>query len=324
MANETRYQTATLKEKLLSSGSRYGFFQAYRLLHLINTAEGLDNKIKVRPTLSLAFPETDIEDIKQLADQSYLITANFLGLYGVSSPLPTFYTEDLLEEFRNDRHAQRDLLDLLNETIYSLLIKVWLKARPQIAFKEMHKKTYMSVFYSFIGINEPEKLKYQVGIESVLRFAAIYSIFPRSALGLQSILSGVYRTLKIEILQCTLKIVPIPEDQRCRLGVQATTLGEDCHIGNLVPDRSNNLTIEISEVSESMFRLFMPGQLEYKRLEFLVRAYLVDPLNVTLKLVLAKGAAKGAACSSGPWGQLGVDTWLSPQENLPHEVSYLI
>jgi len=32
----------------------------------------------------------------------FLITATFLGLYGVSSPLPTFYTEDLMDEASQD------------------------------------------------------------------------------------------------------------------------------------------------------------------------------------------------------------------------------
>lgn len=324
MADATGQQALTLKDKLLASGSSYAFYQAYRLLNLLNAVEKSPHPIHVRPNLSLAFPETDIDCIQQLEDASYRVTANFMGLYGVSSPLPTFYTEDLLEEFRQDRHAQRDLFDLINRTIYPLLVKVWLKSKPQISFLEMNQRSYIGIFFSFIGLNHPERFKHQPGIESLIRFAGIYSMFPRSALGLKTILSGVFKTVQVEVVQCPLKIVNMPYEQRCLLGSQGATLGEDSHIGCQILDRSNNLTIELTDVSEALFRLFMPGQLEYRRLNFLVRYYLVDPLNVTLRLVLAKGAAKGSALGISSWSALGLDSWLSPQSCLIHEVNYTV
>jgi len=324
MANETGQQALALKEALLSAGSGYDFYQAYRLLNLLNAVENSIHDIHVRPNLSLAFPETDIDNIRQLADQSYQITANFMGLYGVSSPLPTFYTEDLLDEYRHDFHAQRDLFDLINRTIYPLLIKAWLKSKPLISFYETNQKSLLSIIFSFIGIKKPEIYSQQPGMAELIRFAGLFSTYPKSALGLQTILSGVFSNAKVNVIQCALKIVPIPVSQRCEIGLNCSTLGTDGHLGSQIRDRSNNIIIELSEISESLFRMCMPGNVEYRRLVFLVRYYLVDPLNVTLKLVLSKGAAKGTVLGIEFWGQLGLDSWLSPQSTTVHEVNYSI
>ncbi len=88
-----------MKSRLLASGERFSFSQAYRLLRLLAHREGAQNpSIKVRPNLSLDFPGNDLSEIREVGTAEYRLTANFLGLYGVTSPLPTFYTEDLLDE----------------------------------------------------------------------------------------------------------------------------------------------------------------------------------------------------------------------------------
>ena len=126
------------------------------------------------------------------------------------------------------------------------------------------------------------------------------------------------------MIQCALKVVPIPVNQHCEIGSNCATLGVDGHLGSQIRDRNNNIIIELSEISESFFRMCMPGNFQYRRLEFLVRYYLVDPLNVTLRLVLSKGAANGVTLGSESWGRLALDSWLSPQSNTVHEVNYSI
>jgi predicted component of type VI protein secretion system len=94
---------AGLKLELLKEGHAFSFFQVMRLLRFfIRQSSGapkslsdLDQKIRIKPNLSLAFPASDVECIEELEDHDgaqFLITVNFMGLYGSVSPLPTFYT----------------------------------------------------------------------------------------------------------------------------------------------------------------------------------------------------------------------------------------
>lgn len=46
------------------------------------------------------------------------IMVNFLGLYGSSSPLPIYYSEDLIRDQADDNDSTTDFLGFLNEPIY--------------------------------------------------------------------------------------------------------------------------------------------------------------------------------------------------------------
>ena len=91
MADPHGSETLAVKRRLLEQSERFSFFQAYRLLRLVALKEGLNQAdIKVRPNVSLEFPGTDLSDISESGRGQFRLTANFLGLYGVTSPLPTF------------------------------------------------------------------------------------------------------------------------------------------------------------------------------------------------------------------------------------------
>src|SRR3990167_6541115 len=61
--------------------------------------------------LSLELPKASIADIKRIATEDaadkYEIQTSFLGLYGASSPLPNFYTEDLIAAEQEDEIQAR-------------------------------------------------------------------------------------------------------------------------------------------------------------------------------------------------------------------------
>src|SRR4051794_9725405 len=122
MAAKIGSTAAAVEEQLLAHGERFSYFQAIRLLRLFGKARGMPtDSLRIRPRLSLGFPENDIERIEPRDSGGYRITANFFGLYGVASPLPTYYTEDLFEEEREGRHATRDFLDVIHHAMYPLL-----------------------------------------------------------------------------------------------------------------------------------------------------------------------------------------------------------
>ena len=112
MAGEVGRSSLNLKLELLKKGHAFSFFQVMRLLRLLvsdwerteekRVKEG--EKIRIRPELSLTFPASDVAKIEEFTDDgpSFLVTATMLGLYGTSSPLPTFYTEDLMNEEAED------------------------------------------------------------------------------------------------------------------------------------------------------------------------------------------------------------------------------
>lgn len=311
MAIETGSDVDALKARLLKQGERFSFFQAYRLLRQLSLREGKgDRNLKVRPNPSLAFPETDVDSIRQRTDGAYQLTVNFLGLHGVSSPLPTFYGEDILDDIQHERFGSRDFLDIISQTIYPLFFRAGLKSRPHVRIVEFDDRRLLQILYSFVGISDPERFQGQPGFESLLRFAPIYSQFPRSALGLKTIVSGSYPDAEVTVVEQVVRVLNLEVDQRMCLGQQATTLGEDTHIGQEFACRSSNLQIEMHGVDAQLFQKLLPGGYEFRRLQFLVRHYLVDPLHVEVDLHLKEGEVRRLMLGQQDWASLGRDAWL--------------
>jgi type VI secretion system protein ImpH len=85
MATTAGSEITALKARLLKEGDRFSFFQASRLLRRIGLSQDQPaGEVKVRPNVSLGFPDRDIQEITERAEGGYQVTVNFLGLYGVS------------------------------------------------------------------------------------------------------------------------------------------------------------------------------------------------------------------------------------------------
>ncbi|WP_043302465.1 type VI secretion system baseplate subunit TssG, partial [Burkholderia humptydooensis] len=150
-----------LEPVLLGEAKHFAYFQAIRLLRRI-VRERRDAAacrpdarmpIHTRPNLALSFPDTDIERIDKAEDGGYRVVANFFGLYGVSSPLPTFYTEDLIDEAFKGRHAARSFLDVLHRALYPLLFDAWLKHRLSLRIVEERDENALRPLYALAGVD---------------------------------------------------------------------------------------------------------------------------------------------------------------------------
>ncbi|MES2361582.1 MAG: type VI secretion system baseplate subunit TssG [Pseudomonadota bacterium] len=342
MAAEIGAAAAAVEKSLLAHGERFSYFQAMRLLHLFGKARGLSaDSLRVRPKLGLGFPDSDIESIETRPEGGYRVTANFFGLYGVASPLPTYYTEDLFEEEREGRHATRDFLDIVHYAMYPLLFDAWRKYRLQLRVLEDGDAQVLDRLYSFVGLGDAsvrEQLPYS---GDLLRYAGLLNLHPRSAMGLQTLLADAFSPAKVEIECCTLRAMPIPQDQRLRLGMQANCLGEDTHLGSEIDDYSSSLAIRLTDLPESLFHQLLPATDGNERLKFLTRFYLIDPLEIRVELELRREEARAArTLADAPeglaaqadskagtknWSRLGLDTWLAPElGNLPTRVHYML
>jgi type VI secretion system protein ImpH len=321
MAGADRTAVADLKDTLLKDAQSYSFFQAVRLLQGVlrhergsgHAGPARWDRLRIRPKLSLAFPETDLDAIEELPDdQGYRVTANFFGLYGVSSPLPTFYTEDLLEERRSDKRAVRAFLDILHYSLYPLFFGAWAKNRQFLSVFEEGDTVHLDRLFALIGLSEQKARDRLPHAYHLLRYAGLFTQFPRSGLGLETLLADALEGPPVSVQACLPKTMDIPKDQRCWLGGRAGDgrLGENTWLGQCMEDRMNHFLISIGPLSEEQYHQLLPGQTQYGWVKFLLRFYLVGCLGATLELRLAAGAVQPAALGQVQWGRLGLDAWI--------------
>ncbi|MDY6951668.1 MAG: type VI secretion system baseplate subunit TssG, partial [Thermodesulfobacteriota bacterium] len=194
MAGQGGRSSLDLKLDLLKQGHAFSFFQVLRLLRLfapvLGEAEGAgvsrSNHIRIRPKLSLAFPPADVGSIEEVGDEAprFLVTATLLGLYGPSSPLPTFYTEELMDEAAEDESVARDFVDIINHRLFLLLFRCWTKYRQFIHVVEERNGDYLERLFSLLGLGGETLRKDVADPHALLRYIGLFTQFPRSAVGL--------------------------------------------------------------------------------------------------------------------------------------------
>ena len=326
MANTTGQPTHPVITDLLRHGCEFSFSQVMRLARMHLGAGGerevpevpWQRRVHIRPELSLVFPAADVARVERTGDDGadFLVSATFLGLYGTSSPLPTHYTEDLLEEAAADSSVSRDFLDLLHQRLYQLYFQCWSKYRLFIRIAEEKNPRDLERLFCLIGLGEKELRDSVPNAASLLRFAGLFTQSPRSALGLRTLLRGALGVGKLEVEQCVPRRVPIPEDQRMRLGVANMCLGVDTVLGSELPERLGKFRIRIGPLSKREFDTFLPGTPRHDRLARLTRLYITDPFDFDLQLTMAAGEARPISLGDPDGQRLGWNSWCFSGEAL--------
>ena len=329
MARPDRRPSPDLKRDLFKNTKAYSFFQAVRLLHFYRDQEReasedefLERRIRVRPLLSLGFPETDINKIEEKrVGQTirYILTATFLGLYGPGSPMPSHYTEDLLEEASHDKSVTRDFLDVFSEPFYRLFFQSWMKYRWHLKIAEEEDEACLERLSCLLGLGLEEFRQAVPRSRRLLRYIGLFTQFPRSALSLRALLSDALDLPRVDVVPCIPQKVQIPREQRCLIGIQGSTLGDDCYLGREIEDRMGKFRISAGPMDENKFHALLPTTDQFREVGDLVHVFLLDPLEYELELVLEQDQARTIVLGGEKWSGLGYDTWAFSGSRLEAE-----
>ena len=143
-----------------------------------------------------------------------------------------------------------------------------------------------------------------------LRYMGLFSQHPRSASGLESIVSDFACVPSVEVEQCVRREVEIPRDQRTFLARLNHRLGENAVLGSTVADRSGKIVIRLCRLDAARFHALHPLTRLYEELRQLVRLYLTDPLEYELHAVLKQDEVRTTCPGNRDWACLGWNTWL--------------
>lgn len=297
MGAETRNKAADLERDLLTNPQRFSMMQALRLLCYLNasTPEELDQfcryQIKIVPWLSLAFPPAEVVSIEKEEKNgkpAYRVTVPHYGLYSTMGALPTFYTEELLDEAREDKSISRDFLDIINNHLYHLLYAANRHGDLVRRTVESANRSAEFIQYSMMGQAEETLRDPELPALAVIDLIAQRS---RSAIRLERYLEfalkqalGPKEPVRAEVEQCVSRRAPVPSSQRCRLGLNSCRLGEDAVLGESVADSTGAFRIHLYNVRPSDAEKFLPGRKLYRSFREHIRRYLDSPQDFDLVL----------------------------------------
>ncbi len=340
-----------LLDRLLTRGFEFDFFQAIWLLERYGTHEvrvggrGPVGRecLRFRPDIAVGFPPTDLRRVSlctdPMADRPYYVfEVTFLGLYGVSTPLPLHYAIDLLRSVdepaaapASDQPATptapdtalgvrptpaRDFLDIFHHRLISLFYRSWLKYRYDRNFGLFGRDVITDYLLWLIGYGpDADRAKLGVSPIQLLRYAGTLTQHPRSAPQLEGLLLDYWAGLSVEVAQCVGRWVPISEADRSSVGTANSSLGVDLTVGEQVYDLSGAFSITLGPVDWPTYVTFLPGEARYSETCALVHRFCMDPLTFTVDLRLAAREVPELQLGSGDEAaRLGLTSWVRTDE----------
>lgn len=323
MESQARKSTTDLIDRITNGDVPFAFYQAVKLaLQQEGGKErpggrGPINKeaILFRSNVSLGFPKGEIEAVTE-TDKSLQefppieMVVNFMGLYGPSSPLPTFITEDILQgdgEYSDARH----FLDIFNHRLISFVFRAWEKYRYIEQYRAGATDAFSDKIFALAGVQQQSvRNKSDIDWERLLPYVALLGMKVRSAWVLQTILKNYFSVEHVSVEEFIETKVSIEEADTNQLGVKNISLGVDASLGNTVRDCSGKILIRMGPLKYSDYRSFSTNGKNNKVLHQLIQFVVSDPIEYDIELELQGKNVPQAMLTKGNIFMLGSNVWL--------------
>jgi type VI secretion system protein ImpH len=311
-----------MHENLLAQSRRYDFCQAVRLLcamypdRILPGRQGPLSKeaVRFRANPSLGFPTADIDrlDVERTpADlPEHVMTINFLGLFGPASPLPAFYTEEIIRA-DPDVAVARHFFDMFHHRFVSFVYRAWEKYRYDLQYRPGARDPFSNWMFALAGLGHPrQRANKRIDWARLLPYLGLLGMKVRSATLLGGVVSHYFGGVPAIVEEYVKHQTVIDPIQRNRLGVENCVIGVSCLLGQRVRDVNTKFKLRLGPMTFAEYRDFLPGGPHHDTLRELVSFTLVDRFDYDIDLVLDARHAPRARLERDSPCRLGYSTWL--------------
>ncbi|WP_313758131.1 type VI secretion system baseplate subunit TssG [Atlantibacter hermannii] len=266
--------------------------------------------VRFRPHPGMGFPSSEIRGIEDPEpEHSHLpptVRVNFMGLYGVESPLPTHYIDDIAQR-RDGCEATRDFLDIFNHRLITQYYRIW------------RKYSYPATYQAGGADNTSQYLLGLAGLgirgcaatagTPLSRFLAVLPalLLPgRTAEGMASLVTLLAPDTHATVYHHDRRRVPLA--QRVTMNTrQPVSLKHRPVMGNYGTDVNGQVLLRLTTTNPDDVRGWLPGGELHQDLMALLHVYLGSHLDVRLQLCVARHLLPNARleCSTSRAARLG-------------------
>jgi type VI secretion system protein ImpH len=288
-------------------------------------------RIGVNP--SMGFPASDIQSLAPVAENEQgqaparKMLINFLGLTGPTGVLPQPYTEFIIERVLDNDRSPAEFFDIFNHRMAMLFYYAWERYRfPVTAEGRPAHDLFRRILLSLVGLGtDGLTQRLQVSDDFFARYAAILAIQPRSASGLQTILSDYFQ-VPVEIEQFAGTWYPLDDDSTTRFrsdDSESERLGHGVVVSEEYWSQESMVCVRIGPLDLATFRLFLRGGPNFARLRDICRFFSRDEQVFEVQLILHKDEVPGTSLEPET-SQLGWTTWAKTKDFSDHAQDVVI
>ena len=309
MERESQSASARLIEQL---HDKLPYTQFYRFCQLLEQSQPdapalgsqwqvRHDPVRFRPHPGMGFPASEFKRV-EMPEHPHLpptIRTTFMGLYGVESPLPTAYIDDITQR-RDGYEAVADFLDIFNHRLTTQYYRIWRKYSYPATFAPGGTDKTSKYLLSLCGL----------GIEGctqdiatpVSRFLALTSMMrlpTRTSEGIIALIQLLATDTQAQILAHDRCYIPL----RRQLTMSATapvSMRSSPVMGRQTVDVNCQVLLKLTTENPDEAREWLPDGQLYTDLLALLQVYLGSRLHVRLQLSVSRALLPDARLSCQP------------------------
>lgn len=281
-----------LISQLEQEARTFDFFQAVALLEEYFVSAGKacgpieQGRVCFGCDPDVCFPASDIARVHRDPDGSVRFLLTFMGLVGVSSPLPRYFSQYVAQHEGSDS-VLIDFLDIFSHRAYTLFYEAW--RRNQLVPGACNTRaggagtSLLSRLSALTGRSTltPETREKPAAHAGTLAGSC------RNAGGLRVLIAGLFGGIPVRVKEWVARWARIP--QLRRLG-RDTVLGSTAMLGTHILDRSGKFCVIIGPLDKDRFERLLPGTPDALLLRRIITAYTTDPLEFDIEVRLKPAA----------------------------------
>jgi type VI secretion system protein ImpH len=308
-------QDPALVSVLVEQPWEFEFYQAVRLLEALQHHVGqslpsanASQTIRFESRISFGFPASEVQEIS-LDSAEPRMTVNFLGLAGANGPLPTPYTEMVLEAEARKDHGAAAFLDIFNNRLVWLLYRARQAHHPGLTARAPHEGQAAKYLFSLIGLGQ-DSVRNQMHIpdRSLLHYSGLLANRIRSATGLERLLSDYFDvSVKVDQFRGVWRELEAPQQTTLGRNGLNQCLGGSAVLGRRVWDQNGGLSITLGPLDRERFASFLPKEPASRTLCELARFYMGLDYEIQICLRLQPAAVPHVEIGKA---RLGYASWI--------------
>lgn len=272
--------------------------------------------VRFRPHPGMGFPAGEIRGAEE-PEHPHLpptVRVTFMGLYGVESPLPTHYIDDIVQQ-REGYEATTDFLDIFNHRLIAQYYRIWRKYSWPAAFEAGGQDRTSQYLLGLAGLGIPGCA--QNIATPVSRFLALLPVMllpGRTAEGLTSLVSLLAPETRARVWHHDRRRIPLQAPLAISVR-QPVSLKRRPVMGDHATDVNGQVLLQLSTGNTQEAQGWLPGGQLHTDLLALLHVYLGSRLDVRLQLCVDRALLPDAqlSCHQAPGSpQLGRTAILKP------------
>lgn len=283
-----------------------------------STAHPADDPVRFRPDPGMGFPAGELKAIEideHRPERPATVRTRLLGLYGVDSPMPTAFQDDIAQR-REGHEALEAFLDIFNHRVFTQFYRIWRKYSYPATFEAGGHDATSQCLLGLIGLGIPGTAQ-QIATP-ISRFLALLSVMrlpTRNAEGITALVKLLAPNTQARVTPHWPQRVALAQPASLS-SQQPVSLSQGTPLGSVGFDANSQLHLGLFTADLNEARDWLPGNQLHNDLLVLLRVYLGWRCTAKLQLSLPinslpKPVLGGAPVLLGMTGVLGLgsDAW---------------